>query len=372
MARTVEAVGSLTGFDETQLSAKVDGRVKRVFVDVGDSVVPGAPLLEIDPTDYILAESEAARALEAELARLGLKEIPSGKLDVSQVPAVKRAMAASEDAKRKLKQKEDLRKQNAGSEDEVELARTELKLAEATVHQMETEAEATLAVAKLRLATYQQAKQRVADCIVTAPVPETYAAWAAVLGAGFTPAQFAVSARLVTEGEMLRSMPVTPVIRLVLDSALKVRVTVPENAQSQVALGQSVDVYVDAYPKNIFPGIVSRISPTVDPQARTLAVEVIVPNANRKLKAGSFARAVIKTRLENNVMVVPGQAVVSYAGVSKVFVLDGPEKAKAVLVEVTPRDGETVEVRGALKPGDKVLVSGLTQVVDGSAVRVKE
>src|SRR6516225_9392947 len=76
VCRAVTIVGSLYGQEEIMLSPKVDGRVVRVWHDVGERVKPGELLLEIDPIDYRLAAAEAERALELELARLGLKELP--------------------------------------------------------------------------------------------------------------------------------------------------------------------------------------------------------------------------------------------------------------------------------------------------------
>jgi multidrug efflux pump subunit AcrA (membrane-fusion protein) len=290
---------------------------------------------------------------------------------VNSVPAVRRAAVAVEDARRKLNQKEDLFKKGAASDDEVEIGRTEFKLAEATHRQAVTEAEGGLASARWRQAALESAAQRLADCELTLPVPNGYYAWAAVVGAGFTPARFVVAQRLVTEGEMVRAMPVTNAFKLVIDFALKLRVQVPERFAAEVKIGQEVDVRVDCYPDRAFVGRVTRISPTVDPATRSFGVEIEVPNAAGSLKAGGFARAAIRTKTDATVLAVPPGAVVSFAGVTKVFVADG-DKARAVPVSVGTREKDWVEIIGDLKPGDRIVTSGFALVVDGSLIRIRD
>ena len=369
--RTVTAVGTLGGYDEVTLAPKVDGRVLQVNFDIGDIAFPGAVLLSLDPADYKLAVNEAKRALDAELARLGWTAIPKGKPDVHAVPSVRKAAVTVEDAQRKLAQKEDLFKKSAGSVDELEIARTEFKLAEATHKQSVTEAETALASARWKQAALDSAIQRLADCELTVPIPAGYHAWAAVVGAGFTPARFMVAQRLITEGEMVRAMPVTNAFKLVIDFALKLHVQVPERFSADVKLGQKVDVRVDAYPETFFLGRVSRISPMVDAATRSFGVEIVVPNASGNLKCGGFARAAIHTKTDSTVLAVPPNAVVSFAGVTKIFVaVDG--KAKAVPVTVGTRDKDWVEVVGDLKPGDAIITSGFSLVVDGSPIRIRD
>ena len=55
--RIVEAVGTLHAFEDVTISARVDGRVKRILRDTADRVKPGAVLLQIDPTIYQAAVS---------------------------------------------------------------------------------------------------------------------------------------------------------------------------------------------------------------------------------------------------------------------------------------------------------------------------
>jgi RND family efflux transporter MFP subunit len=136
-----------------------------------------------------------------------------------------------------------------------------------------------------------------------------------------------------------------------------------------VRVGQDAPARVDAFPDSPFPAKVYRVSPTIDPVSRAFPVVVAVPNMEGKLKPGGFARAAIHVGSQS-IATVPPQAVVTFAGTSKVFaVVDG--KAKAVPVNLGATDKEWVEVIGELPPGTQVITSGFSQVVDGGSVRVR-
>jgi multidrug efflux pump subunit AcrA (membrane-fusion protein) len=124
---------------------------------------------------------------------------------------------------------------------------------------------------------------------------------------------------------------------------------------------------------------VARVNPTVDRANRSFQIEVQVPNEDRKLRPGSFAKASVRTREDPQARTIPEVALVTFAGVTKVFVVaDG--KAKSVKVKPGVRlevknDGRVenwVEVPDDLPPGAEVVTSGQTQLAEGTPVRVRE
>ena len=71
LQRSVEAVGSLFPFEEVTVSSEVEGRIDQVYVDVGDRVAPGRPLVRIVRVELGLAldqEQAALRQIESRLA----------------------------------------------------------------------------------------------------------------------------------------------------------------------------------------------------------------------------------------------------------------------------------------------------------------
>jgi hypothetical protein len=87
------------------------------------------------------------------------------------------------------------------------------------------------------------------------------------------------------------------------------------------------------------------------------------------LKPGFFAHAIVTTRVDPNALTVPQQAIVSFAGVSKVFVADN-NVARERIIQTGVRVGTNeVEITG-LKPGELVVISGLTRLTNGAALKV--
>jgi RND family efflux transporter MFP subunit len=239
------------------------------------------------------------------------------------------------------------------------------------------EAEATLAAARHRQAALETAEQRLRDTLVVAPTPSA----AGLNGSG--PVEYAICHRGVVEGEIVRTFPFgvesTSLFRLAIDRQLKLKVTVPERHKGAVKVGQEATLEVQAYAGERFQGKVARISPAVDRASRTFQVEISVPNAERRLSPGSFARATIHTRVDTGARTVPEEALVSFAGVTKVFTLEG---GKAREVHVRPgaslpvKDGGRshtwIEIEGDLAVGARVVTSGQSKLADGTAVRVRE
>jgi RND family efflux transporter MFP subunit len=376
--RTVAVVGSLYGRDEIAILPKVDGRVIRIYHDVGDTIRPGEVLLELDPTDYELAAAEARRALELELAKLGLKELPGEAYDVSRLPMVVRAAAQERDAA--LRRDRVQRLGGVTSDEDRETAEMNWAVAKAGSQQALLDARATLAAARHRQAALDIALQKLKDTKVL--VPGAAATTAPVRLAAADPAdgpEYAVAQRSVSEGEMVYAAPgmATTLYRLIIDRPLKLKATVPERFRGAVKVGQEVRLAVESYPGQEFAGQVARVNPSVDRASRTFQIEVHVPNDDRKLSPGSFAKAQVLTHT-GQAPTVPEEALVTFAGVTKVFVVQG-EKAREVqvrtgqVVTVTDqgRPRTWIEVEGELPPGAPVITSGQTQLGDGTPVRVR-
>jgi multidrug efflux pump subunit AcrA (membrane-fusion protein) len=382
--RTVQIVGTFYGYDEVTITPKVEGRVAKVFHDVGDLVKPGDVLLEVEDIDYRLAVAEAERALELELARLGLKEMPPREFEVRKVPTVVRAEYLEKNAQFKVARSQRLRNAGANALEEFEQIQTDYNVAQATHQQMIMEAQATLAAARHKQALLDTARQRLAESRVRVPDPSTERLQdtrerrgraSSKLDSGV---EYVVAQRMASEGEMVRVFPSVAVFRLVLDRPLKLMAMVPERHIGDLQVGQPVDIRVEAYPNEVFQGTVSRVNPTVDRANRTFQIEVLVPNDARKLKAGSFAKASVFTREDPQAPTIPEEALVTFAGVTKVFTV---QEGKAHAVKVKPgvrlevRQGGRVEswleVLGDLRVNSPVVTSGQTQLAEGTPVRIR-
>ncbi len=100
-----------------------------------------------------------------------------------------------------------------------------------------------------------------------------------------------VKQRMVSPGQYVKVQ--TPVMVVVDDDPVRVRLKVPEKMAGWVAVGQAVDVRVEAYPGRAFAGKISRMNPSVESETRSLEVEALLANEQGLLKPGFFARASI-------------------------------------------------------------------------------
>jgi RND family efflux transporter MFP subunit len=177
-----------------------------------------------------------------------------------------------------------------------------------------------------------------------------------------------VARRHVSVGEYVRAG--TPLFDLVADHPLKLRGDVPERYAGDLAVGQKVQIRVDAYPDNPFRGELTRVSPTANRENRSITVEAVVDNADRRLKPGFFANAGIVTRSDTEAMVVPETAVLNFAGVTKVFVVKDHVAYERRVRAGTRDDQGLVEILEGVNPAEEVATSGLAKLANGTKVSV--
>lgn len=169
-----------------------------------------------------------------------------------------------------------------------------------------------------------------------------------------------------------------PLARIAAGGALETRVYVAERFISKIALNQSCEILLDAYPGEVFKGSVAEISPTVDPTSRTMEVKINVSNSGSRLKAGMFAKVRLVTEKKENIVKIPATALVSRFGEDYVFTTEtDPEDpafliAKKNIVKPGILVDNVLEVQEGLAPGQDIIVKGQSMLNDGSRVNVVE
>ncbi|MBW2267190.1 MAG: efflux RND transporter periplasmic adaptor subunit [Deltaproteobacteria bacterium] len=308
----IRASGDLRARFHTTIAAEVEGRITGIAIEEGGAVEKGAVVLEIDP---------ARRNLDVGAARARL--------------AQSRANHVKEEHQTERIRK--LRSQSVASEQQLEEAETALLLAESSV-----EADrAALGVAQRALA----------DASVSAPF------------AGL------VAMRAVQLGEFVQ--PGTALFELVSLDLLEVVFSLAELDMQLVEKGQRVEIEVAAFRDRTFQGVVTFVSPTVDPATRTLRIKAEVANAEGELRPGLFARVSLGLNRREGVLMLPVEAVMRRAAGAFVFRLVAGDRVERIAVETGVQDGERVEVRGPLAAGDPIVHRGHAGLVDGAVVSVR-
>lgn len=357
--RRVEAVGTLAPEEEVTVTGEVSGVVEAIAADLGDRVKAGQVLLRLDQREFRLKLERAEANLSA--AQKALERAKAASL--ASKANIERAKALLEDAKVNWKRFEELFAEGAVSARERDTARTQYDVAEASLRQAEAQYESDLQAVKNVRATVEEAqaalnlqKKALADTVIRSPIGG------------------AIKERFVSVGEFIvgGGMQATKLFAIVRDHPLKLKAQVPERFAGEVKVGQMVQVEVEAYPGRAFQGKVTRVAPAVDEKTRTFTIEAEIPNEGRLLKPGSFAKARVLTRRERGVPFIPEQALYSFVGITKIFVVaDGVVQERQVKTGL--RENGMVEiVEGGVRPGERVATSSLAQLFDGAKVQVVE
>ncbi len=144
---------------------------------------------------------------------------------------------------------------------------------------------------------------------------------------------------------------------------LSVVLDVSESQLAAVAVGQKVDVSVEAIPGRRFQGRIEYVGDIVKEQTRTVDVRVAIPNPDRTLKPGMFATAEVSAPSkvgpgDARKLVVPREAVQKLGDAQVVFVPLGDNRFKPVKVETGSDSGKEVEIVNGLEPGATVVARG--------------
>lgn len=177
--------------------------------------------------------------------------------------------------------------------------------------------------------------------------------------------------RFVEVGAMVS--PGTPVARIVQTASIKILAGVPERYALDVTAGALAAVRFSVLPGQSFESSVTYAGATVDPDSRTFAVELLLPNPGGRIKPEMIADIEIVLEEIAEAIVVPQQALVSMEAGQVVFVVEGDEagaRAAARRVEVSASQGNEVVIASGLEAGSRLVVVGQQGLTDGDRVRV--
>ncbi|MBO5540489.1 MAG: efflux RND transporter periplasmic adaptor subunit [Muribaculaceae bacterium] len=165
-------------------------------------------------------------------------------------------------------------------------------------------------------------------------------------------------------------LPAGPILVIEQQQPLKVVVNVNESDFPKVKVGMKVDVRLDTYGEEVFPGQVHIIHPTIDPNNRTFQVEVTIANSGNRVHTGMFARVNFNFGTTHNV-VVTDRAIQKQtgSGVRYVYVYhNGTVEFREVTLG--RRMENRYEIVSGLTPGTQVVTEGQSRLTNGAKVEI--
>ena len=331
---TVTANGTLAAFDQSTAGAKVAGRLGSISVDLGSVVRRGQQVAQLEPNEYKLRVQTSEAALGQARARLGLS--PDGtddKVSAEQTGTVRQAKAQLDEAKLNRDRAVRLVEQGVVAKADFDAADATFKVAQSRYQDAIEEIRNRQAVLAQRRSELAMARQQLADTAIYAPIDGI------------------VQLKRASVGEYLAAG--APVVDIVRMNPLRLRAEVSERDARTVRFGQNVRVSIEGDAK-IYLGQIKRLSPVIAAQNRMLLVEADVQN-DGNLRPGSFAKAEIVTNDAKMAVTVPTNAIVTFAGIEKVIVV---QNGKALEKPITTgrRSGEWTEILAGVSVGDQVIV----------------
>ncbi len=178
-----------------------------------------------------------------------------------------------------------------------------------------------------------------------------------------------VSTRNFDKGDMFgMSAPIFTVQQVV---PVKLLVGISESEYTKVKKGDKVSLTVDAIPGKTFQGKVERLYPTIDAATHTFKAEVVVPNADKVLRPGMYARVTVNFGTRNSI-VVPDRSIVKQEGTGTrfIYVLSEDGTVSYTPVTVGRHLGAEYEITAGLEAGSTIVVKGQSALKDGVKVNV--
>lgn len=169
-----------------------------------------------------------------------------------------------------------------------------------------------------------------------------------------------------TVGETVSTSSPVAVVGMLND--LQLITHVPEKYISILRTGLSAEVSLVSWPGEVFPAVVTMVSPVVDTASRTVEIRLDITDSDGRLRHGMFAVIVLVTREVHDTVVVPKTAVRTYNQQNVVYVIDDEGIARRTVVETGFSNDAEIQLVSGVSFGDLIVASGA--VSDGSPVRV--
>ncbi len=302
------ASGTIRAASHSTLTSKIMGNVTRMMVREGDRVEKGEALLEIESQDIGARVRQARGALES-------------------------AEAALRNAEANFNRISELFSRGSATRFELDGATLQLDSAKGRVKQAK--------------GAVKEARTMKQYALIRAPV------------AGV------VTRKRVEVGD--QAAPGRPLVEFEDRSRLQFETFVPESKLSSLKIGQKVEVAINALSDERIAGSIAEMEPSSDPVSHSAKIKIDLKEAKGAL-SGMYGRALIPTGKRHAVL-IPQKAVVKRGQLTAVYLLDKEQTFHFRLIQTGKLFRDQIEVLSGLEGGERIAVSKLDQLEDGTEVR---
>jgi RND family efflux transporter MFP subunit len=318
-------------YQQTAIYTRTNGYLREWHYDIGQRVEKGQlmAVIETPEVDAQLAQSKAT--LEQNEAN-----VTKGKADL-------------ELARVTLQRYIDAQKTSPGSvtQEDIDTHKSQYDDAVAALRQVE--------------ASVTQAKANVQQLQVTVDFEHVFA-----------PFSGTVTARNYDVGALLSPTSSREIFDLAETDKIRVFVNVPQGYANNIREGQKAYLAIRNFPGHEFEGTVTLTAGALDPNARTLRVQIDFDNKDGRLFAGEYGQVRLPVTPQQPVAIIPSSALVFNAAGTEVATVDANNKVHIKNITVGRDLGTELEVTKGLAPEDRVVVNPAEQTVEGAEVNAEE
>ena len=324
----------VTAYQQTAIYTRTNGYLKEWHYDIGQHVEKGAlmAVIETPEVDAELAQSKAT-------------------LQQNEANVVK-ANADLELARVTLQRYIDAQKTSPGSvtQEDVDTHKSQYDDAVAGLKQVE--------------ASVTQAKANVQQLQTTVDFEKVYA-----------PFSGTVTARNYDVGALL-SPTTTGVGQEIFDLAetdkLRVFVNVPQGYANNIKSGQKAFLKVRNFAERKFTGVVSLTAGAIDPNTRTLRVQIDFDNKDGALFAGAYGQILLPVTPQTPVSIIHSSSLIFNSEGTKVATLGEGDKIHIKNITVGRDLGTELEVTSGLTKDDRVIINPGERTVEGAEMEARQ
>ena len=372
----VQAIGTVEAYQVVAVRAQVGGELMRVHITEGQEVKKGDLLFTIDPRTYeaALANAQATQAKDQGQVAQARAVLQRDTARVSQTrAALARDQAQAKNAEVSERRYGDLLKRELISQEQYDQVRTTAEALAATVRSDEADVASAEETVRADEAAVRSAEQIVrADAALVDN---------ARLQLGYTTIRSPIDGRAgslqLNQGNIVRASGTNDSTLLTINQILPVYVsfTVPQQQLPQIkrymAAGQlSVDAVASGEPKPE-RGTVTFIDNAVDQTTGTIRLKATFANTDKRLWPGQFINVSMTLAVENDVLVIPAQALQTGQQGPFVFVVKPDQTVDTRRVAVNRTQGSETILTSGVEAGESVVTDGQPRLVQGAKVEVR-
>lgn len=184
-----------------------------------------------------------------------------------------------------------------------------------------------------------------------------------------------ITAKKLNAGEVFLLAPggvgAPTIVSLMQINPLKLLLNVSEVNFREVKLNQTVEIFSELYPNEIFKGTITRINPTINVTSRTFEVEVKIPNPNEKLRPGMYVHAKMILGTTDGIIIQRSASLKQLGSSAYYGFVVKDNTAKRVDLTLGKEFDSKVEIASGLSEGDLLVTKGQGLLKDGSKVEIK-